>query len=345
MDTLQQLAHAAVDFFYKEGKNLPWRSDPPNPYHVWISEIMLQQTRIEAVIPYFNRFIEKAPTIEALASLSNAELFKLWEGLGYYSRVVNLKKTAIILCQSYHGVLPADHKLLLSLPGIGPYTAGAIASIAFSLPEPAVDGNVLRLMARLFAYEENILTDKAKKLFTQMLKTVYSTVNPSALTQGLMELGQHICLPKPPRCSLCPLASFCLAKARKKTDVLPKREKNKVRKIVQKTVFLIYDTENRLALLKRPDTGLLAGLYGLPETEKLLTEQDLASALPFLDTFTLLRKKEAVHIFTHVEWHMFGYMVRTPKIPSSFIAATEKEVSEIYALPTAFKKLLPEETP
>lgn len=342
---LSSVALAVISDFYQRGKALPWRSNPPVPYHVWLSEIMLQQTRIEAVIPYFLRFIEKAPDIISLASLSEAELFKLWEGLGYYSRAANLQKTAKILVQKHGGALPRDYEALLSLPGIGPYTAGAISSIAFGLPTPAVDGNVLRFLARLTLYEDNILADKSKKYFTEMLKSVYLGKDVAALTQGLMEIGQYVCLPKNPRCELCPVANHCLAHREKRTNALPVRLAKKTRKKEDLTVFLIYDRAERLALQKRPKSGLLANLYGLPTTSGTLCEQELPEALALygISRFDLLWKTSAVHIFTHAEWHMTGYALRVEALPSDWIGATKEELSSIYALPTAFKKLIPEE--
>lgn len=342
---LSSVAHAVISDFYCRGKALPWRSSPPVPYHVWLSEIMLQQTRIEAVIPYFLRFIEKAPDIFSLASLSEAELFKLWEGLGYYSRAANLQKTAKILVREHGGALPRDFEVLLSLPGIGPYTAGAIGSIAFGLPTPAVDGNVLRFLARLTLYEDNILTDKSKKHFTEMLKNIYPGKDAAALTQGLMELGQYVCLPKNPRCALCPVADQCLAYREKRTDALPVRLTKKTRKKEELTVFLLYDYNQRLALQKRPKSGLLANLYGLPTTSGTLCEQSLSEALlPYgISHFELLWKTSAVHIFTHVEWHMTGYALRVEELPSEWIGATIDELSSVFPLPTAFKKLIPKE--
>ena len=210
---LRDAALRLVAWYRENKKDYPWRQEP-TPYHVWISEIMLQQTRIEAALDYYTRFIKELPDVFALAAVEDDRLMKLWQGLGYYSRARNLKKAALTLVNDYGGVLPDDAKALQKLPGIGEYTAGAIASIAYHKPEPAVDGNVLRVLSRLLLSYDDIMLPATKKAMTAKLRSVYPCgEEASLLTEGIMELGEVVCIPNgEPRCAVCPVAEFCRAK-------------------------------------------------------------------------------------------------------------------------------------
>jgi A/G-specific adenine glycosylase len=299
---------------------------------------MLQQTRIEAARGYFQRFMTALPTVEALAQASEETVLKLWEGLGYYSRARNLHKTAKILVAQQGGQLPADVKALRALPGIGDYTAGAIASIAFGLPEPAVDGNVLRICARLTCCPDSIGDTKVKNSFREQLRAQYPAQRCGELTSAIMELGETICLPGTPDCGLCPLADMCQGyKTGHQTDY-PVMPEKRPRKIQPKTVFiLVY--EDKRALHKRPDTGLLAGLWELPNVDGTLTPaQAMEQAAAWgCDPVSADPAGERVHIFTHLEWHMTGYRILCRQAPARFVWANTAQRQEKYALPTAFR--------
>lgn len=332
--------------WYRTNKRpLPWRQSP-TPYQVWISEIMLQQTRIEAVIPYYERFLAELPTVKDLSLVDEERLMKLWEGLGYYSRARNLKKAAVAVMEKHGGCMPDTYEGLLSLPGVGPYTAGAIASIAFGLPEPAVDGNVLRVIARLTADERDVTKQGVKQDITQTLRTVYpqAAEDASAMTQALMELGERVCLPNGvPLCDQCPLGLFCRARAANLTDRIPVRAPKKPRRIEARTVFLLV-SNGRVALIKRPPTGLLAGLWEFPT---LVGEQTKAEAEHYLRDLGLSVSclspcVSAVHIFTHIEWHMKSYLAVCGELPDLWEstpvrAVTLDELRANYAVGTAHR--------
>lgn len=309
-------------WYGKAHRELEWRQQPL-PYYVWVSEIMLQQTRVEAVKPYFSRFIKALPTIRDLALCEEDRLLKLWEGLGYYSRVRNMKKAAEVVLQEYGGELPADAGALKRLPGIGSYTAGAIASIAYGLPEPAVDGNVLRVLTRIMAVEDCIDDPRVKAGFEQLVKAflVESAGEspgagliqflPGEFNQALMELGAVVCLPNGvPLCSQCPVSGQCLANRQNLTDTIPVRKKKKSRRIEKKTVLVIRDSERTL-IRKRPGRGLLASLWELPCFEGHLTQEEaLLKAEEIGVSPVRIRPLSSYrHIFTHVEWEMTGYLI------------------------------------
>ena len=343
MDFDQSLLGAAapliVAHYRRCGRMLPWR-DSPTPYHVWISEIMLQQTRIEAVIPYYYRFLTALPTVAELAAVEEEDLLKLWQGLGYYSRARNLKKTAQIIVTEFGGELPPDAALLRKLPGVGDYTAGAIASIAYGRPEPAVDGNVLRVAARLTACEADVLQPRTKKALTEALRAIYPVgADAGALTQGIMELGETVCLPNgAPLCAICPLVSLCVAYKTDRALELPNRSEKKARRVENRTVFYLCCGET-VALNKRPSKGLLANLWELPNEPGTLTETEVRARYP--DALAVEPLPEARHIFTHVEWHMTGWRVTLPALPSAFTPASISEIRERYAVPNAFRAYLP----
>lgn len=309
---------------------------------------MLQQTRVEAATDYFLRFVKTLPTVSDLAGVSDEQLMKLWEGLGYYSRARNLKKAAQILCRDYGGMLPADHAALMNLPGIGSYTAGAICSIAFDLPYPAVDGNVLRVVSRLTGCTADISETKVKKEWETVLAAVYPQSRAGDFTQSLMELGAIVCLPNgAPRCESCPLGGICQAKANGTIDLLPVKAPKKERKIEKHTVFILL-ADSKVALRKRPESGLLAGLWELPMKDGCLSREEAASWLEQQQTTAKISVlKPAKHIFSHVEWQMSGYLVRleTPLDDPSLVWVDKSSLEGSFALPSAFKayrKLLDE---
>lgn len=318
---------------------LPWRVDP-TPYSVWVSEIMLQQTRIEAAIPYYARFMARLPTVEALAAVPEEELLKLWEGLGYYSRARNLKKAAGQIVSDWGGQLPRTAEELRTLPGIGDYTAGAIASIACGQPSPAVDGNVLRLVLRLTASREDALSPKTRGRITDLLRQVYpSGQEAGLLTEGLMELGETVCLPLGKVwCDACPLAALCLARERGEASRLPVRNAKKARRIEERTVLLLTCGE-KYALRRREDRGLLAGLWEFPNREGWQSAEELRVWLEKLGAAPLDLEPcgEARHLFSHVEWHMRGFRVRCDREAEAFQWQTAAEIRQSYAIPSAFR--------
>ncbi|MCR4805473.1 MAG: A/G-specific adenine glycosylase [Clostridia bacterium] len=339
-EVLREAAARIETWFAENGRALPWREDSPDPYHVWISEIMLQQTRIEAVIPYYKRFLGRLPDVRALADVSEDELLKLWEGLGYYSRARNLKKAAQAVVKDFGGQLPGEASKLRTLPGIGEYTAGAIASIAFGEAEPAVDGNVLRVLARLLADGRDVLDPKTKKAMTERLREIYPKGERAGLlTQGIMELGEVLCLPNAqPLCGACPCADLCGAHASGRETDFPVRSAKKERRIEEKTVFLLA-CGSRYALRKRPAKGLLAGLWEFPSAEGHLSEQDAIAwaSSRGLGPVSIEPLPASKHLFTHVEWRMKGYRIACKTQSSLFTWTTNSEIEKAYSIPTAYK--------
>ena len=350
----RELTDAVTGWFSENGRDLPWRREP-DPYRVWLSEIMLQQTRIEAVIPYYFRFLEAFPSVSSLAEAEDGRLYKLWEGLGYYSRARNLKKAAIILARDYGGALPPDVKLLRSLPGIGDYTAGAVASIAFGLPEPAVDGNVLRVLSRVSLYGGDVMLPAAKKEAAEALREIYPGGRAAAMmTEGLMEIGEVLCVPNgEPLCASCPLRELCQAEARGEALNYPVRSPRKERRIEERTVFLIRAPGGRFLLRRRPAEGLLGGMWEFPSVPGSCAEEDLPAALetvlPGAEPVSFASVGEAKHLFTHVEWRMKGILAElaeTPPLPPAdrgsdpdavLVFAAPEEIAGKYAVPSAFR--------
>lgn len=299
---------------------LPWREEP-TPYHVWVSEIMLQQTRVEAVRGYYDRFLASLPDVKALAEAEEEVLLKLWEGLGYYNRVRNMQKAARILVEQYGGEMPADYEAIRSLPGIGAYTAGAIASIAFGLPFPAVDGNVLRVLSRITGSEEDIAKDKTKKAVQEELLRIMPT-RSGDFNQSLMELGATVCLPNgKPLCDRCPVMHLCRAFHEGRETELPIKTGKTERRIERRTVYLIACGE-KILLHRREKKGLLAGLWEFPnaltegkgvKVDELRTKlrEKLENGLPNDIKVTVTKGKKAKHIFSHIEWHMEGVCIQT----------------------------------
>lgn len=331
------LAGRLLPWYEKNARPLPWRQDM-TPYRVWVSEIMLQQTRIEAARGYFQRFMAALPDVESLAVAPEEQVLKLWEGLGYYSRARNLHKAAKTVMEQHGGKLPADVKALRALPGIGEYTAGAIASIAFGLPEPAVDGNVLRICARLTACGESIALPKVKKEFSQQLAEQYPTEKCGDFTSALMELGETVCTPGTPSCDMCPLGELCRGREEGHPETYPVMPEKKPRRVEKRTVFLL-NHGDRVALRRRPETGLLAGLWEFPHVEGHLTKEEaMAQARAWgCGPVSADPCGEAVHVFSHLEWHMTGYRVDCAAMAEGFIWADAAARREAYAVPTAFR--------
>ncbi len=331
--SLPPIAQPLIQWYRANARDLPWRDDP-TPYRVWVSEIMLQQTRIEAARGYFARFMAALPDIRSLAEAGEDTVMKLWEGLGYYSRARNLRRAARLVMDEYGGSLPADVKRLRALPGIGDYTAGAIASIAFGLPEPAVDGNVLRIAARLGACGTSIADTRLRTTLREQLRAQY-TDDCGAFSSALMELGETICLPGTPDCGRCPIAAQCGAhKLGRETDY-PVMPAKKPRRLEERTVLLLR-CGTRTALCRRPDRGLLAGLWELPNRPGHLDAESVRRwcEKQGLRPETIAPCGEAVHIFSHLEWHMTGFAVDCGLAAPGFEWAEDVDA---YALPAAFR--------
>ncbi len=337
----QWIVNPLVSWYEQSARVLPWRENS-DPYRVWVSEIMLQQTRVEAVIAYFNRFMEDLPTVWDLANAEEAVVLKLWEGLGYYSRARNLKKTAEIVCGEYDGKFPQDYKELLALPGIGKYTVGSISSIAFGLPRAAVDGNVLRVITRLDENPRDIMDEKFRREIAVQLEEVYPEGKCSEFTQSLMELGAMICVPNgAPKCEECPLKEGCKAFQNGTWEKYPVKKEKPKRKKIDKTVFLLH-CEDEMAIEKGEETGLLAGLWKLPNVEEKLKSTEIEGWLSEqeLEPISIEKGKKVKHIFTHIEWHMQCYVVKCKKKNEKFQWVSEADLEEKIALPTAYKKCL-----
>lgn len=341
---LEAIPKALLKWYDRNRRILPWRENP-TPYRVWVSEIMLQQTRVEAVKPYFERFMEELPDIESLAKASEEVLLKLWEGLGYYNRVRNLQKAAVQIMTEYGGVMPSEYEELLRLKGIGSYTAGAIASIAYGKPVPAVDGNVLRVLSRIGRREEDILLPAVRKKIEKELLAVMPK-RPGDFNQAMMEIGATVCVPNgAPHCEICPLADICLAKETGTQSEYPKKSSKKPRRTEELTILVIRD-ENRVVLHKRPDRGLLAGMYEFPTVDGHRSQEEILHILEQkgLKPLRILPLREACHIFTHKEWHMWGYMVRVDELApinetllkENWIFAEPMETQKRYPIPSAF---------
>lgn len=326
-------------YWYRtNARDLPWRRTR-EAYAVWISEIMLQQTRVAAAIPYYERFLRELPNVSALANVEDDRLHKLWEGLGYYSRARNLKRAAMEVVEHFGGELPHSYESLLTLPGIGEYTAGAIASIAYGEAVPAVDGNVLRVYARLFAQETDIRDPAFKKMVRKALLPLVPKDAPEVFNAALMELGAVVCLPNgAPKCDLCPVRDCCEAFRLGRTEELPIIGAKKARRIERKTVFALTRNGHLLGL-RGPKTGLLAGLWQLPEAAGERTDAEAASWLGERGIRPVgeLRFYERKHIFSHIEWHM---RVCAAEVSAKELPEGWYELNEDNALPTAYRVCL-----
>ena len=289
--------------WYSEGhRDLPWRS-APGAYEVWISEIMLQQTRAETVIPYYRRFLALFPDVFALADSNETELLKAWEGLGYYSRARNLKRAAREIVERYGGELPASVSELRRLPGIGDYTAGAIASIAFGIPAPAVDGNFERVFCRYFGISE-VMDPPARKQLAGDAESLVPRDNPGAFANAVMELGATVCLPRSPKCSVCPLEAECSARAQGDPEALPVKPKKKSQRVEVRSQMLVFG--RRGVLLCCREERLLQGLFVFPDREGDLTPEQMCAALEEMGIPAAYDAAlgTARHVFTHIIWEM-----------------------------------------
>lgn len=333
--------------WYEENKrSMPWR-DNATPYHVWISEIMLQQTRIEAVLGYYARFTERLPDVESLAAVSEDELLKLWEGLGYYNRARNLKKAAVQMVEQHGGNLPADYDELKELAGIGNYTAGAIASIAYGIPAPAVDGNVLRVTMRYLDCDDDISKMSVRRQMEDSIREIIPAELPGEFNQALMELGEVICIPNGmPLCGSCPLRESCGARKSGRQLVLPIKPGKKERRIEKKTI-LIFEAQGKIAVRRRPEQGLLAGMWEFPSLDGYRTKTELKRQLleKGMNVRELVKLPDNRHVFSHVEWHMRGYRVVLDEEPEQHLVpditfVKREQIEREYAVPVAFHSFL-----
>lgn len=334
----QQLPERLLEWYAAGHRDLPWRRDR-EPYHVWLSEVMLQQTRVEAVKGYYRRFLAELPDIPALAACPPDRLAKLWEGLGYYSRMRNLQKAAQVIVSAHGGVFPREYDAIRALPGVGDYTAGAIASICFGLPEPAVDGNVLRVLSRVTDDAAPVTDAAVKREYAARLREIYPAGRCGDFTQSLMELGATVCGPNSqPQCALCPLASLCLARANGTALLRPVKAPKKEKRTEEKTVFILR-CGTRIAVRRRPEQGLLAGLWELPNVDgKCSAQQALAQAERWgVHPRELCRSSEKTHIFTHIRWELRGFYIECAEAAPLFTWVDPARFRQDIALPTAFR--------
>ncbi len=360
----ENLSAILLAWYDRERRILPWREDP-TPYHVWLSEVMLQQTRVDTVIDYYNRFLAELPNVEALANAEEERLLKIWQGLGYYSRIRNMHRAAKQVIEEFGGEIPRTPEDLRQLSGIGEYVASAISSIAFQYPTPSVDGNLLRVFARMTAYEESIRSMKAKKVAHRYYTEMLPQDRPGDMNQALMDLGATVCLPNGmPLCESCPWARFCESHHSGRELEIPKKEEMRMRKIEKKTMLRVV-VDGKVLIRQRPPKGLLANLYELPNEPGWLTEEEAKEFCMHLGYHPMRIRKLVPNrrIFTHVEWHLQGYeMEAVPLMPNERgpsdelrkeehgqtgsgvpFLVTESELKERYSLPTAFKAYSPED--
>lgn len=345
LQALKRLPGPLVDWFRANKRELPWRKNP-DPYRVWVSEIMLQQTRVEAVKPYYARFLEALPDVKALAEAEEEALLKLWEGLGYYNRVRNMQKAARQIMIDYHGKFPVEYEEIRRLTGIGSYTAGAISSFAYGAPKPAVDGNVLRVISRITGSGEDIMRQSVRKKMEELLEQVIPADAASDFNQGLIELGAIVCVPNgAPDCAACPVRGWCAAHGEGREMELPVKKKAAPRRIEKRTIVIFRDGETR-GIRKRPDTGLLAGLYELPGLEGHLSYEEVLEYSKSIGLVPLRIQPlgAAKHIFSHVEWHMIGYQIQVDELEkfcnADMIFARPEEIQKRYPIPAAFEKYI-----
>ena len=339
-ERIEKLVPTLLPWYAEYGRKLPWREDP-TPYHVWVSEIMLQQTRIEAVRPYYSRFLQELPDIAALADADPEHLMKLWEGLGYYSRARNLQAAAKQIVEKHDGKFPETYEQIRRLSGIGDYTAGAIASICFDLPAPAVDGNVLRVISRITGDERPVTDEKTRASVRSDLAAVYPENSCGDFTQALMELGETVCLPNGvPGCMHCPCRDFCVS-ADGDWVHFPVKPAKKERRKEQLTVFLL-KYGDYTAVRKRAETGLLSGMWEFPNVTGALTEDEAYRQAEEWNCMPAEVRKERsrTHIFTHIEWDMRCYSVLCRNMPDEFTWSDKEDFRERISLPTAFRKFL-----
>lgn len=340
LSVLQNIGEPVIEWYRKNKRDLPWRKNP-DAYRVWVSEIMLQQTRVEAVKPYYERFLKELPTVKELAQAGEDKLLKLWEGLGYYNRVRNMQKAAQQIMIDYHGHFPDTYEEIRSLKGIGNYTAGAISAFAYGIPKPAVDGNVLRVISRLTGSREDIMKQSVRRKIEEALEQVIPENAAGDFNQGLIELGAIVCVPNgEPRCEECPVFKLCEARKQGAIADIPVKSKNKARKIEERTVFLFRDGK-QLAIRKRPSKGLLAGLYEFPSEQGRLSLEEAAAYSKKIGLMPVRIRTlgEAKHIFSHIEWHMTGYEILVDELEKTnkkgFLFVRPEEIEKEYPIPSA----------
>ena len=336
MQPLEQLPIPLLEWYRDNARTLPWRTNP-TPYHVWVSEIMLQQTRVAAVLDYYARFMEELPDVAALAAVPEGRLMKLWQGLGYYSRARNLQAAARQIMAEHGGVFPTDYAQVRALKGVGDYTAGAICSIALGQPVPAVDGNMLRVVTRINGDQRDITAQATKKAIADQLQPIIPLHAPGKFTQAMMELGATVCLPNgTPQCQRCPARDFCVACAQDSWSRIPVKAPKRPRRVEERTVWLLFH-QGRVALRQRPAEGLLAGLWEFPNE---LGDQQPPEwqGEPLCGPFAGVAR----HIFSHVEWHLTARRVHLEgdKLPQGWVWCTWQELKEVYAVPSAFDGVL-----
>lgn len=342
---LKEAAGPLVEWFRENRRDLPWRRRM-NAYRVWISEIMLQQTRVEAVKPYYERFLKELPDVKVLAEVPEERLLKLWEGMGYYNRARNLKAAAVQIMEEFGGRFPDRYEEIRSLKGIGSYTAGAIVSFVYNIPKPAVDGNVFRVVTRLLADPDDITKASTRTKIEALLEEVIPRDAAGDFNQSLIELGAIVCLPNgEPKCAECPVRHLCRSFAEGTQMEYPVKKKAKERRIEKRTVFLFCDG-GAVAIRKRKSTGLLAGMYEFPNVEGHLKRQEAIDYARSLGLAPVRVKKleSAKHIFSHVEWHMTGYEILVDELEKEMkdnvIFAGRDELEEKYPMPSAFETYL-----
>ncbi|TFD99638.1 A/G-specific adenine glycosylase [Jeotgalibacillus salarius] len=337
-----------VQWFEQEMRDLPWRENK-DPYRVWVSEIMLQQTRVDTVIPYYNHFMEQFPTVEALAHAPEDDVLKAWEGLGYYSRARNLQAAVREVHEAYEGIVPDNLKEISSLKGVGPYTAGAILSIAYGRPEPAVDGNVMRVLSRILTIWDDIAKPSSRKKFETAVRHLIYKENPSYFNQALMELGAIVCTPTSPSCFLCPVQAHCAAFEEGSQHELPVKSKKKAAKTVELLTVIAENNNGEVLVSQRPEQGLLANMWEFPSFEKSVKN------IPDLQMTELLKSDyhiEAVitdegwmyqdHIFTHLIWKMQVGRARVEEVesqlPENARWVTQSDIEKL-AMPVSHRKI------
>ncbi|RKQ31405.1 A/G-specific adenine glycosylase [Oceanobacillus halophilus] len=334
-----------LDWYYENKRNLPWR-ESQDPYKVWVSEIMLQQTKVDTVIPYFERFLTKFPTVYDLAKADEQDVLKTWEGLGYYSRARNLQSAVKEVVEKYGGKIPDTPDELGSLKGVGPYTKGAILSIAYNQPEPAVDGNVMRVFSRVLKIEEDIAKAKTKKTFESVVREVISKEDPSSFNQAIMDLGATICTPTSPACLLCPVQEYCRAFAEGVQEDLPIKTKAKKQKKKSYAVLMIKDEAGRYIIEKRPDNGLLANLWQFPMIPLDEVTVDHVSDWLYKEYGLSVKLGEKLgdisHVFSHLKWELVVYAAVTSdaKSEDERLKFVDKQEVEEYPFPVSHQKMM-----
>lgn len=344
---IDQFQNDLITWFEREQRILPWREDQ-DPYKVWVSEIMLQQTRVDTVIPYFLNFINQFPTIESLAYADEEQVLKAWEGLGYYSRVRNLQTAVREVHENYGGVVPNTPEEISKLKGVGPYTTGSILSIAYGVPEPAVDGNVMRVLSRILSIWDDIAKPKTRKLFEEIIREIISKDNPSFFNQGLMELGAIVCTPSSPSCLLCPVQDHCQAFKNGTQKELPVKTKKNSHKELPMAACVFITEDEKVLINKRPEAGLLAKLWEFPNVEVM---KELTSTKEQLKDFvektfqTNVKVDDVIgtlqHVFSHLTWNITVYKGRLTTKPTETDIVKLVSINELeqYAFPVSHQKI------